>query len=163
MPRTRVRVPFTDLGGTGLNEDESPTALKANELRVARNVYLEGAALSSRKGAQRFQSSAINSGAAGNGVWELVRSSGASRDILSVFGSKLYKDSKTTTPTDITGAITITAGQDNHGTFTPFHDTAFMCNGVDAPWKWDGAGDAAVVAGSPPGFRTMGGEGNRLL
>src|SRR3990167_5242193 len=163
MPRTRVRVPFTDIGGTGLNEDESPTALSASDLRKARNVYLEGRALSSRKGAQRFQSSAINSGAAGNGVWELVRSSGASRDILSVFGDKLYKDSKTTTPTDITGAITITAGQDNHVTFTLFNDTAFMCDGVDAPWKGDGAGDAAVVAGSPPVFRTMAAKWNRLF
>src|SRR3990167_9135785 len=119
MPRTRVRVPFTDLGGTGLNEDESPTALSASDLRVARNVYLEGRALSSRKGAQRFQATAINSGAAGNGVWELVRASGANRDILSVFGDTLYKDSKTDPPTDITGAVTITAGEGNHAPFTP--------------------------------------------
>ena len=158
-----MRVPFLTLGTTGLNEDESPTALQQSDLRRARNVYLEGAALSSRKGAQRFQSSAINSGAAGNGVWELVRASGANRDILSVFGSKLYKDSKTSTPTDITGSITITAGQDNHVTFTLFNDTAFMCNGVDAPWKWDGAGNAAVVAGSPPTFRTMAARWNRLF
>lgn len=163
MPKTRVRVPFTDLGATGLNEDESPTALSASDLRKARNVYLEGRALSSRKGAQRFQSSAINSGAAGVGVWELVRASGANRDILSVFGDKLYKDSKTTSPTDITGSVTITAGQDNHVTFTLFNDTAFMCNGVDAPWKWDGAGSAAVIAGSPPTFRTMAAKWNRLF
>jgi hypothetical protein len=162
MPRTRVRVPFVDFSG-GLNEDESPTALQASELRVARNVYLEGRALSSRKGAQRFQSAAINSGAVGNGVWELVRSSGATRDILSVFGNKLYKDSKTTTPTDITGAITITAGQNNHVTFTLFNDIGFMCNGVDAPWKWDGSGNAAVVGGSPPLFRSMAAKWNRLF
>lgn len=162
MPKTRVRVPFIDFGG-GLNEDESPVAVQANQLQIARNVYLSGQALAARKGAQRFQSSAINGGAAGNGVWELVRSSGASRDILSIFGSKLYKDSKTTSPTDITGAVTITSGQDNHVTFTLFNDIAFMCNGVDAPWQWTGAGDATVVSGSPPTFRTMAAKWNRLF
>jgi hypothetical protein len=163
MPKTRVRVPFLTLGTTGLNEDESPTALAQSDLRRARNVYLEGAALSSRKGAQRFQSSAINSGAAGVGVWELIRSSGASRDILSVFGDKLYKDSKTTSPTDITGSVTITAGQDNHVAFTLFNDIAFMANGVDPVWRWDGSGNATVVAGSPPVFRTMAARWNRLF
>lgn len=155
-------MPFVDFSG-GLNEDESPTALQASHLRVARNVYLEGRALSSRKGSQRFQSSAINSGAAGNGVWELVRSSGASRDILSVFGSKLYKDSKTATPTDITGSLTLTAGQDNHVTFTLFNDVALMCNGVDAPWQWSGSGNGTAISGSPPTFRTMAAKWNRVF
>jgi hypothetical protein len=162
MPKTRVRVPFIDFSG-GLNEDESPTALAANQLRVARNVYLEGLALSSRKGAQRFQSTAINSGAAGVGVWELIRASGANRDILAVFGDKLYKDAKTATPTDITGSITITPGQNNHVTFTLFNDVALMCNGVDAPWQWTGAGNASVIADSPPIFRTMASKWNRVF
>lgn len=156
-------MPFLTLGTTGLNEDESPTALQPSDLRRARNVYLEGAALSSRKGAQRFQSSAINSGAAGNGVWELVRASGANRDILAVFGNQLLKDAKTATPTNISGVVTITAGQDNHVTFVLFNDIGFMCNGVDAPWQWTGAGDATVVSGSPPTFRTMAARWNRLF
>ncbi len=162
MAKTRVRVPFIDFSG-GLNEDESPTALQANELRVARNVYLRGRALSARKGSSRLQSSALNSGAAGTGVYELVRSAGSNRDILAVFGNKLYKDASAASPTDITGSITITAGQNNQVTFTLFNDVALMCNGVDAPWKWTGSGNAAVIGGSPPTFRTMAAKWSRVF
>jgi hypothetical protein len=160
IPKTRVRVPFTDFGG-GLNEDASPAVIQASELRVARNVYLEGRALASRQGAQRFQTASIN-GSPGVGIWELVRASGVSRDILTVFGTHLYKDAKSATPTDITGTVVITPGQNNHVTFTLFNDVALMCNGVDPPWQWDG-GTAEITPDSPPTFRTMAAKWNRVF
>ena len=41
------------------------------------------------------------------GIWELERNQGANLDQLAVYGTKLYKDIKTT-PVDITGAVAIT-------------------------------------------------------
>jgi hypothetical protein len=162
MPKTRIRVPMSDWAG-GLNEDDQPAALQPNELRTARNVYWKGRALSSRPGASPLQVSAINSGAAGTGVWQLVRNQGTTFDNLAVFGSKLYKDAKNAAPTDITGAVTITAGQNNLVTFTHFNDIALMCNGVNNPWQWNGAGNATALGGSPPIFNTMLAKWNRVF
>jgi hypothetical protein len=153
---------MADFSG-GLNEDDQPGALQANELRIARNVYWKGKALSSRFGATRLQSSAINGGAAGTGIWQLVRSQGTLFDTIAVFGNKLYKDAKDAAPTDITGAVTITAGQDKLVTFTHFNDLALMVNGTDNPWKWSGSGNAAALGGSPPIFNTMLAKWNRVF
>lgn len=162
MPKTRIRVPLGEFIG-GLNEDDAPGALQPNELRIARNVYWEGRALASRRGSSRQQATSINSAAAGAGIWQLERNQGANLDLLAVFGNKLYKDALSDPPTDITGAITITAGQNNQVTFTHFNDLAVMCNGVDAPWKWNGTGNAAVLGGSPPIFNTMLAKWNRMF
>lgn len=162
MPKNRVRVPMADWTG-GVNEDDQAQALAINDLRIARNVYWKGHALSSRNGFARQQTTAINSAAAGNGIWELVRNQGSARDLIAVFGNKLYKNMKNATPTDITGAVTITAGQNNLVTFTHFNDDALMCNGVDVPWKWSGTGNAAVLGGSPPIFNTMLAKWNRVF
>lgn len=153
---------MADFSG-GLNEDDQPGGLQANELRIARNVYWKGRALSSRPGATRIQTTAINSAAAGTGVWQLVRNQGTTLDNIAVFGNKLYKGAREAAPTDITGAVAITAGQNNLVTFTHFNDIALMVNGVDSPWKWSGAGNAAAIGGSPPIFNTMLAKWNRVF
>ena len=147
----------------GVNEDEQPSALQPNELRIARNVYLKGTALSARNGFTRLQTVAINSGASGGGVWQLARAQGATLDFIGVFGNQFLSDIKNATPTDRTGAITVTAGQNNLVTFTNFNEVAIMCNGVDAPWQWTGSGNASVLGGSPPLFNTMLAKWNRVF
>jgi hypothetical protein len=155
-------VPLADFSG-GLNEDDQPGALQANELRIARNIYWRGKALSSRFGATRRSSSAINGGAPGVGIWQLVRAQATLHDYLAVFGTKLYTNATAAVPTDITGAITITAGQNNLVTFTHFNDLALMVNGVNPPWQWSGSGTATVLAGAPPLFNTMVAKWNRVF
>lgn len=153
---------MVDFAG-GLNEDDQPGALAANELRIARNVYWKGRALSSRPGASALQVSEINSGAPGVGVWQLVQDQGATLNNIGVFGNKLYKDVEQSSPTDITGSVTITSGQNNLVTFTHFNDLAIMVNGVNSPWKWDGSGNADILVGSPPVFNTMMAKWNRVF
>lgn len=160
--KTRIRVPYLDLAG-GLNEDDNPAALQPNELRVARNVYWKGRALSTRFGSARLQTTAINSGAAVTGVYQLVRNQGADLDNIAVVGNKIYSNAKGLTPTDITGAVTITAGQNNQVTFTNFNNIVYMANGVDNPWEWSGSGNAAAVGGTPPVFKTMLAKWGRLF
>ena len=162
MPKSRARVPMGDWTG-GVNEDDAPGSLAATDLRIGRNVYWKGRALSARNGYVRQQTTAINSGAVGNGIFELVRTQGSARDILAVFGNKMYKDAKALTPTDITGAVTITAGQNNLVGFTHFNDLAIMCNGVDNPWQWNGSGNISALGGTPPVFNTMLAKWNRVF
>ena len=162
MPRNRTRVTFADWTG-GVNEDDAPANLKPIDLRVARNVYWRGRALSARNGSSRFQATAINSGAAGTGLFELVRSQGGNRDIIAVVGDKVYKAAKSDPPTDITGTAVVTAGQNNQVVFAHFNDTAYMCNGVNTPWEWSGAGNCLLVGGSPPAFGTMISKWGRLF
>ena len=97
------------------------------------------------------------------GVFQLIRNQGADADNIGVFGDNLYKDLKNASPTQITGTVTITSGQNNLVTFTHFNDVALMCNGVDNPWKWAGSGNASIIGGSPPIFNTMLAKWNRVF
>lgn len=163
MPKTRTRVPMLDFAG-GVNEDDQPSALQPNELRYARNVYWRGRALSSRPGTDRLQTAAIDSGADGVGVWQLVRNQGVDYDEVAVFGDKFYEDAKVAGgPTNRTGTVTITAGPNNRVAFTHWNDRALMCNGVDTPWQWTGTGNATVIGGTPPAFGTMLSKWNRVF
>jgi len=92
----------------------------------------------------------------GNGIHFLDVSGVAKR--AAVFGSKFYEDVSGTW-TDRTGAVTITDGASNHTQFINHQLNAnkylIGVNGVDAPFKWTGAGNAAVLGGSPPIFESV--------
>lgn len=70
-----------------------------------------------------------------------------------VFGTKFYED-VSGVMTDRTGAVTITDGADNLVQAVNWqagvNKWSIYCNGTDPPWKWTGAGNAAVLGGSPP-------------
>lgn len=61
--------------------------------------------------------------------------------------------------TDISDVITLTATAVDHTTFRVFQTagatTLLGTNGVDAPNKWTGTGNMAVIGGSPPKARCM--------
>lgn len=70
-----------------------------------------------------------------------------SKYLTAVADTKLYQwaaNSISGAPTDITGALTITAGKlcDT----TTFRDTALFTNGTDAPFQWTGTGNAAAMS-----------------
>lgn len=76
---------------------------------------------------------------------------------VAVFGTKFYEDVSGTW-TDRTGAITISSGD-----LVQFLDHQQNANkyvigvpgGGNAPFKWTGSGNAAVLGGSPPNFTTI--------
>jgi hypothetical protein len=75
---------------------------------------------------------------------------------VAVFGAGLYWDNSGTW-TDVTGAITLTPGNlcqmiDHQ---LGANEYIIGCNGVDAVFKWTGAGNAAVLGGSPPVFSSV--------
>lgn len=87
----------------------------------------------------------------GNGIFYLDVNGATKR--VGVFGNKFYEDVSGTW-TDKTGAITITDGAANLVQFVNWQQGAnkylIGVNNVDAPFKWTGAGNAAVLGGSPP-------------
>lgn len=92
----------------------------------------------------------------GNGVFYMDVNGIQKR--VAVFGNKFYEDVSGTW-TDRTGAITITDGASNHVQFINHQLNAnkyiIGVNGVDAPFKWTGSGNAAVLGGSPPIFTSV--------
>jgi len=160
--KSRTRYAQYDFTG-GLNQDDHPLGLQPNELQVANNVYWSGKALSSRRGTDNINTSAINGGTAVTGIYDYTRDAGANRDILAVVGDKFYKDARSATPTDITGAVTITAGAANHCHFTTFNENVIVTNGANPPWTWTGSGNASVLSGSPPSFHVTLSKWNRVF
>lgn len=71
---------------------------------------------------------------------------------LGTVNDALYYGMETATPTEITGAATITAAIPVQMVDWEFSTTQYVV-GVQSgntPWKWDGTGTATVLGGSPP-------------
>lgn len=115
-----------------------------------KHVIWHQSALRKMFGMDRINSSATSE-ARGSGLFYLDVSGTTKR--TAVFGTKFWEDVSGTW-TDRTGAVTITDGDDNLVQAINHQQGAnkyaIYVNGVDAPWKWTGSGDAAVLSGSPP-------------
>ena len=130
----------------GLNSTASPLQLELNEASDLQNIDFDrfGAFLK-RNGYTALNTSAFNSGATWTSLHFLELVSGTDF-IMGTCGNKLAKmDSFDGTWDDITGALTITAGNNNKWRWVTFLDTALGVNGVDAPVKWTGAGNGAAM------------------
>jgi hypothetical protein len=131
----------------GLNEDENPNTLQLGELLVAENVWRLGGTIGTRPGTVRDPDgdydAAISGAPAVTGLFEFRRSFDSARVLVAVAGSNLYSTDSTT----FTGAVTVTAGQDNLWTFAEHKDQVFAAGGAngDSLWRWTGTGNAAAV------------------
>lgn len=162
MPTDQLHYEFRDFSG-GLNDDDNPAGLRINEFAQLLNAYWRGNNLRTRMGYEKHpQTTAITGTPAITGLYDFVFAEGDSKEFVCVAGTKIYKDVSNTW-TDITGAVTITAGQNNVFTFTTFKDTMVATNGVDVPIKWTGTGNAAVLGGSPPTAPYIYRKWNRLF
>ncbi len=101
-------------------------------------------------GMDRINSSQA-AGTRGNGLFYLDVNGSTARTY--VFANAIYSESAGTL-TDRTGAVTITNSANNLWQFINHQQGAnrYMIgvNGVDAPIRWTGAGNAAVLGGAPP-------------
>jgi len=93
----------------------------------------------------------MESGAAVHGLG-YYRTSLTSDYMMAIAGTKLFKaDNLDGTMDDITGAVTITTGQDNIWTHCQMNNLSIFIGGApNAPIKWNGTGNAAVLGGTPP-------------
>lgn len=130
----------------GLNTTASALNVQDNESTDNQNIdYDKFGSLLKRSGYATLNSSAFNSGAAWNSLhW--FEMSDETDYLIGTCGNKIAKmDSLDGTWDDITGALTITAGNDNRMTWTTFLDTALGTNNVNVPVQWTGSGNASAA------------------
>lgn len=138
----------------GKEHNDIPGSLKTKEpigMFDGNAVIWYDGALRSMFGYDNVNTVALNSGAA---VTSLYASDVISKFVTSV-GNKLYTGADQASPTDITGIITLTAGSQIQWSEWQFEDDAYIVgtNGVDAPIKYTGTGNASALGGSPPTAR----------
>lgn len=129
----------------GLNSTAGPLGLSEQESSSLQNVDFDKfGSIAKRSGYLNANSSAINSGARVTGLADYELSTGV-RYLVTVAGNKVFQWNQSSisgAPTDITGAITVTAG--NLCSRTIFRDTALFTNGIDAPFQWNATGNCAA-------------------
>jgi len=142
---------FFDFTG-GMASSTYVMSIKPNQAVLLRNVYINSdGGLATRRGNTAFNASAMVSASTaitGLGYYKL-----ASNDYLvAIAGTAIFKsDDLDGTMDDITGAVTITTGQNNIWTHTQMNNLSIFVGGApDAPIKWSGSGNAAVLGGTPP-------------
>ena len=148
-PYTSTAVPIGIVGlSGGLNTNASGLAVQDSESSDCQNVDFDiFGSVVKRNGYTQLNVSAFNSGATWNSLHWLELSSGTDY-IMGTCGNKLAKmDNLGGTWTDITGALTITAGNTNFMRWRTFLDTAVGTNNVNVPIKWTGTGNGAVLGG----------------
>ncbi len=154
MTRRGKEIEINDFAG-GLHTACAVTEVASNEAYDLSNLVVgpSGTFFRSRYGNTAF-CSAMNSGVAvqGLGYFKLVA---GTEYLTAVCGTKIFESTSLDgTMNDITGAVTITASQDDIWTLLTFNNLQLGFGGPstnpDAPFKYSGSGNAAALNGSPP-------------
>jgi hypothetical protein len=149
-PVTPIR--FFDFSG-GLNTTSPVTSLQQNQALDLQNInLLPTGGFEKRRGNTAFNSSEMDSGASVHGTG-YYRQSDSDEWLMAIAGSKIFKSEFDGTMDDITGAVTITAGNNNIWINAQMNDISIWVGGnrtSDVPIKWSGSGNAAALGGSPP-------------
>lgn len=140
----------------GLNTKLSEISIRSREASELQNVILQRETIDVRYGCDVFSTTQMIEGGVAQpatGIFQAVLGGTTYQVVTS--GTKIYSMSALGVLTDITGAVTITASQNNLFSFVKFkdgsgNDIIIGSNGVDAPWKWTGSGNAAALGGTPP-------------
>jgi hypothetical protein len=140
----------------GLNSTAGPLALQNNESSDLLNIdFNKFGSIIKRNGYVNLNTTATSgTNLASDGLhwYELNTNGNYASFALKVSGGKLLKmDNLDGTWDDVTGAITITAG--NHCDFENWLNEVYITNGVDVPFKWTGTGNASVMS-TPPNLTT---------
>lgn len=152
--------------GGGQCSGKGMSTLAANEFAVVDNVVLKsgGFGFRSREGNSVINSTAFSSGSAIAGLG-YFKTAAAVEYLVCVAGSKVGANASFGTSfSDVTGSLTITSGQNNLWTFFQSDDLMIGVGGApDAPFKYNGSGNAALLGGSPPSGRFGFQYGNRTF
>lgn len=149
-----AEIPFNDFSG-GMASNISITQLKNNQALELDNVIVfpAGKGFRARLGDTAFNGTAMGAPANVQGL-DYYKQADQDEWLVAIAGTAVFKSEMDGTMDTITGAVTITAGQDNIWSFVTFNDNVVAfggpANSPDAPIRWTGAGNAAALGGSPP-------------
>lgn len=123
----------------GLNSTASPIGVQDNEASDLQNIDFDRfGAFRQRNGSTLLNTTAANSGASCTSLHYFENKS--TDVLLGTFGNALFKmEALDGTWDDITGGLTITAGDTNLFSWVTFNNAAYGTNGVDLPIKVDSA------------------------
>jgi hypothetical protein len=141
-----TEIPIFDFSG-GQASAKRDLTRAANEFKLVNNLIIlpQGAGLRSKPGNELFTGTTLDGAVQGLGYYNL-----ASEYLVAVAGGSVYSILLSDgTVTDITGALTITTGKTNRWTLTEFDDLMIGVGANEAPFKWDGSGNAEALGGSP--------------
>jgi hypothetical protein len=146
---------INDFSG-GLVVTRPVTELELNESPDLDNivVFPKGQGFRSRNGDEEFNASAMSAGAAVTGLG-YYKKDDQTDFLVAVAGSNIYKsDGLDGTMDDITGAVTVTSGNNYHWSLLTFNDKLLGFGGnpysPNSPFYYDGTGNAAALGGSAP-------------
>lgn len=133
----------------GRNEDKNPDSLRRGEIQDDLNAYLRGKSLGTRPGLVHDSDydSDFAPGGAVQGIYEYRDDFDATRNVVVIANGKFHVI-HSGSPTDRTGATTITAGASNVWTFTTFKGQVYAAGGADGDdlLVWDGTTTSNATA-----------------
>lgn len=141
----------------GLNNKITDTAIDLREASALQNVNLTEESCDQRNGSVKLHTVAFKDKTDSvvkniTGIYEGILN--GTRYQVGI-GGDAFKQLSAGAWVDKTGAVTITDDDDIHWSFATFLDSSFAdiiiaANGINAPIKWTGSGNAAALS-SPPG------------
>lgn len=157
-------IEIQDFGG-GLVTYDSEYSMDLTSSPDCQNIVLLERGFMKRQGDVAWNSSAMVSASTpvvGLGYMKL--NSGA-EFLTAIAGTKFFTDtSMNGTMTDVTGAVTITSGQNNLWTPVTYNNLQIWFGGApDAPFTYSGSGNAAALGGTPPSAATAFVANNRVF
>lgn len=164
MGTKATTIELTDFTG-GLDSSNPEFLVSLNQAVSLQNINLLEKGFQKRFGNTAFNSSAMvdsTTAIAGLGYFKL---NSGTEFLNAVAGTKFFASSSLSgTMTDLTGALTITSGQNNKWTPVVYNNLQIWFGGApDAPFKYSGTGNAAALGGSPPSARTAFVAANRIF
>lgn len=169
MPKKSVgpngpNIEIGDFSG-GLNTYDPEYDSPLNQAPDLDNIVLLDKGFTKRNGDAAWNSSAmVSTSTAIHGLGYIQFNSGT-QFLSAIAGTKFFSDSGlSSTMADVTGAVTITSGQDNLWTPVNFNNLQIWFGGApDAPFKYSGSGNAAALGGSPPSAANVFAANNRIF
>lgn len=134
----------------GLKTRQTVTNIPSNSASDLRNVNFDtNGAICVRNGYTKLNSSVVPLPIC-LGLFPFTKEDGT-HYLVGVFTdastTKIYKmDDYDGSWDDITGALSLTASETGYVSFTMYLDTLIGTDGINAPWKWTGTGNAAALS-----------------
>lgn len=156
MGLERIASPVAFSTFRGLNKKLSSVSISSREATLIQNYILTQETLQVRSPFSRFTTSQLIESSTAKAVTGITQAVlGTTLYRVMTGGTKIKSCSSAGVLTDITGAVTLTDSQNNLMSFAKFkdgsaNDILIGTNGVNAPWKWTGSGNAALLGGTPP-------------